>query len=114
MTHWILTAQGEPQQVDDVMVWARWFQAADRHLAQDMHEGEGAERVRVSTVFLGLDHRFGSLGPPILWETLVFGGALDGESERYSSREDAYLGHLAMCERVRLATAECDVSSECP
>lgn len=56
----------------------------------------------MSTVFLGIDHAFGD-GPPLLYETLVFCGALDDEMERSSTREDAIAGHHAMVERVRAA-----------
>lgn len=57
--------------------------------------------VIVSTVFLGLDHRRGADGPPILFETMVFGGALNGEQERYSTWEEAQTGHDAMVARVK-------------
>lgn len=55
---------------------------------------------RVSTVFLGLDHSYGE-GDPVLFETLVFDGALDGEMERYHTFEEAKAGHLAMVKRVQ-------------
>jgi hypothetical protein len=55
--------------------------------------------IEISTVFLGLDHQFGE-GPPILFETLVFGGPLDGECERYYTFEEADAGHTAMLGRV--------------
>lgn len=58
---------------------------------------------RVSTVFLGLDHNFGGDGPPILFETMVFGGPLTDEMERYVTWDEAAAGHKAMCERVRTA-----------
>lgn len=49
---------------------------------------------RVSTVFLVLDHNFTGVGPPILWETMVFNSEGDIEGcLRYSSREDAQRGH---------------------
>ena len=54
----------------------------------------------VSTVFLGLDHNYSPFGPPVLWESLVFGGPLDGEMDRYSSRAQALAGHQALCQRV--------------
>jgi hypothetical protein len=106
--HYILDEAGNPQPCDDVLVWARWFQTADRHVAQDMDEGKDARPVRISTVFLGLDHSFNLAGPPILWETLVFGGPLDGEMIRYTSREKAWQGHQAMCHRVRQALDQSD------
>jgi hypothetical protein len=98
---YVLDAAGDPVPEPDVLVWGRWFESADRHVAQDMDEGEGAANIRVSTVFLGLDHSFREAGPPVLWETLVFGGVLDGEQHRYTSRADALRGHQAMCRRVR-------------
>ena len=54
----------------------------------------GDGRARVSTVWLGLDHNFGSVGPPIIFETLVFFS--DGNQEmmwRYSTLKEAKAGH---------------------
>jgi hypothetical protein len=57
---------------------------------------------KVSTVFLGLDHSFSEDGPPILWETMVFGGELDQETDRCSgTREQAEAMHKKMCEQVK-------------
>jgi hypothetical protein len=95
----MLDDAGEPVPTNDVEVWGRWFQVpANRIVAQNLDEhGAG-----VSTVFLGLDHDFTGTGPPVLWETLVFGGPLDGTMERYTSRADALAGHRAMCDRYRV------------
>jgi len=90
-TYYVLDDAGEPLAVDDVLVWASWFETADRHVA-DTQIGD----VRVSTVFLGLDHRFIGGGPPILYETLVFGGVHDGDMKRYTSRDRAVEGHAAI------------------
>ena len=91
--HYILV-NGEPVEERDLIMWARWFEKNERILHVD--------RVlpllglfgdcRVSTVFLGLDHSFGS-GPPLLWETMIFGGPLDGDEWRYASRAEAVAGH---------------------
>ena len=56
--------------------------------------------VDVSTIFLGLDHAWGN-GPPLLFETMVFGGALDQEQDRCSTWEQAETMHALMCDRVR-------------
>lgn len=99
---YILDARGEPQPIDDALEWARWYETADRHVAHDMDEGDRhGLRIRVSTVFLGIDHNHFGDGPPILWETMVFGGLLDGTQRRYESRADAYVGHQEICARVR-------------
>lgn len=57
----------------------------------------------VSTVFLVLDYRFGGDGPPLLFETLVFGGLFDQEGDRYATEAEARAGHAAMVQRVREA-----------
>lgn len=99
---YMLDEEGEPVATDDLLLWARWLETADRRVAHDLDEGDplGKDRIRVSTVFLGLDHNFGDGGPPVLWEPMVFGGLLDGEQDRYASRADALRGHQAMCRRV--------------
>lgn len=98
--YWILDENGTPLQVDDVVAWGLWFETAERHVADDADEGTG---VRVSTVFLGLDHNFGFGGPPLLYETLIFGGPLDGEMSRYATREEALAGHREMVARAHAA-----------
>lgn len=47
-------------------------------------------------MFLGLDHRHFGKGPPLLYETMVFGGEADGECARYSTRTEALAGHGRM------------------
>jgi hypothetical protein len=46
----------------------------------------------VSTVWLGLDHQFGD-GPPLIFETMIFGGEHDQEQSRYSTEKQAREGH---------------------
>lgn len=56
--------------------------------------------VTVSTVYLGLDHRYGE-GAPLIFETMVFGGKWDQELDRYSTEEQAMRGHLRVLDRLR-------------
>jgi hypothetical protein len=49
--------------------------------------------VRVSTRFLGSDQRKTKAGAPLLWETMIFGGAHNLHQERYTSQADALKGH---------------------
>jgi hypothetical protein len=61
---------------------------------------------RVLTVWLGLDHRFNPMdgdGPPILFETKVFGGPDDQKPERYTSEVAALAGHDRWVDRQRYA-----------
>lgn len=93
---YILDDSGEPVSEPDLEKWGRWFETAPRSVGDDDICG-----VRISTTFLGLDHRFGGGGPPVLWETMVFGGPLNGECERCSgSREQAEAMHFRMVKKV--------------
>lgn len=84
---------------EDPMEWAKWFETAERKV-------ELTERgdVSVSTVFLGLDHGFSfshaETGPPIVFETLVFGGEHDGDMTRCSTWDEAVKGHRIMAKKV--------------
>ena len=61
--------------------------------------------MRVSTVFVGLDHGYDRRGPTTLFETMTFGRGGDPEDDwdcvRYSTWAEAQLGHDRMVERVR-------------
>jgi hypothetical protein len=84
-----------PARCDDLIAWAEWLETADRHVADTRHE-----LFRVSTVFLGVDHRF-DRGPPILFETMVFLAADESiDCVRYATWEDAEIGHKAMVRRM--------------
>jgi len=96
---YILLEDGTPKLEEDVMLWAHWFESSSRTVERT----KLGDEVEVSTVFLGMDHNFGGKGKPVLWETLVFGGPMDGEMDRYTSEEEARAGHQRMVERVKKA-----------
>jgi hypothetical protein len=79
---------------EDLMKWGMWFETAKRHVADEIVNG-----VRISTVFLGMDHSFND-GKPILFETMVFGGDLNGEMDRCSTWDEAVAMHETMVKRV--------------
>ena|SRR5882672_8300506 len=83
--------------VEDLIEWAVWLQTAERRVAFD----EITPDVKVSTVFLGLDHRIGQ-GPPLLFETMIFGGEHNDFEERYSTWEEAEAGHKRAVAMVQL------------
>lgn len=101
---YILDGRREPVPCNDIGKWGSWF---ERHKKAGKHRLAHSELVRngnkcyVSTVFLGLDHAIS--GPPILFETMVFNGPMDGHQIRYHTREEALAGHW---EVVRQAEAE--------
>lgn len=57
--------------------------------------------VEVSTVWLGLDHSFGFGGPPLLFETMVFGGPFDEEQWRWPNKVAALAGHDQVVAEVK-------------
>lgn len=93
--HYIL--EGREVKPVDLMTWARWMEGHlnGRHVGNDL-----IGDVRVSTVFLGLDHSFGE-GPPLLFETMVFGGEHDGWQDRYTTWEQALAGHSSVLSAIR-------------
>ena len=93
--HYIL--EGREIKPVDLMTWARWL---DVDPLRGRIKRDVIGDVTISTVFLGLDHRWGD-GPPVLFETMVFGGSLDEAMERYSTYDEAETGHDLMVARVR-------------
>lgn len=57
--------------------------------------------VTISTVFLYTDHSFTPLEPSLYFETLIFGGELDGEGDRYTTYNEAYIGHRKFVQKVK-------------
>jgi hypothetical protein len=117
---YILNDDHEPVAItgpDPALRWGRWFEGA---LGIDSPEARRKDKRRVaftdlgfctvSTVFLGVDHRFFDDGPPILFETMVFANKapaevfpeeLDGMMGRYSTWAEAEAGHEEFVAEVR-------------
>lgn len=110
---YILDANGEPEWCADLMRWANWMESSfdQCRVAHDTIDG-----VRISTVFLALDHSW--IHPPdpkraIFWETMIFvdNPALDGvewdhDTDRCGgSREQALAQHRDALEQVKAALA---------
>lgn len=93
---YILAEDGKTPVPCDLMTWAKWFEKRETRIVAQDQIGE----VKVSTVFLGLDHNWGD-GPPVLWETMIFGGPHDEYQERYTSHDEAVAGHTKALELVK-------------
>jgi hypothetical protein len=85
-----------------LMEWAMAFEHGNRTIGMTQITSE----ITVSTVFLGLDHRWFGNGPPLVFETMIFGGKLDQSQWRYSSFEDATVGHHAAVKKARRAAGQ--------
>lgn len=80
---------------------AAWLQKPDYRRVGWDEVGE----VHVSTALLPFDHA--GDGPPVIFETMIFGGDLDGECWRYCTEAEAVAGHanaLALVSLVLAAT----------
>jgi hypothetical protein len=95
---YILDEDGNPK-VASPIEWAVWWETADRHVAHTM-----ILNVEVSTVFLGINCNYSGVGPPVLWETMIFGeldiNGFDQKQWRYSSKEAALKGHEEAVKQV--------------
>jgi hypothetical protein len=107
LDQYILSPEGEPVPEPDTLKWAAWSGLPKRGLARDTF-GEGKEGISVSTVFLALDHGYPPGGPPVLWETMVFGGKWDGLQWRHTSKEAALKGHKKAVAKVKRSLARVD------
>lgn len=98
---YILDAEGNVKPCYNLYEWAQWFE--DNCEARSMARTPLPTGEVVSTIFLGLDHRFRSdeQGLPILFETMVFGGKYDQRQERYCTKAEALAGHRRWVRKVR-------------
>ncbi len=96
MIDWyILDEKHNPFKVD-LLTGARALEYTNRHV-----DVTNIGDVRISTVFLGLDHGYGRAGPPLLFETMIFGGENDGYQERYCTWDEASRGHGVAVDLIR-------------
>lgn len=104
---YILNREGIPVPCEDLLEWAFWFEASGEQRVVAKTELEPPLwrlvlafitrkplcPVRVSTVFLGLNHQFEEGMPPLLYETMIFGGPCDDFQFRYHDKPTALIGH---------------------
>lgn len=96
MAWWILR-DGEPVKVPN-QEWSNWMMLPFEETRRIARDSIGD--VDVSTVFLSVDHAWGG-GPPVLFETMIFGGDHDGWQDRYHTLAAAQAGHLRVLRVLR-------------
>jgi hypothetical protein len=81
----------------DLLTWGRWLEKAKdvRRVKQDFIEDSLLKiEYNVSTVFLGIDHNFSDDdGPPVLFETMIFGEAGEEYCDRCCTWDEAIEMH---------------------
>jgi len=94
-TRYILR-DGKPVRCDDLVEWSQWIGDV-RNFRVGYDELPGA--VRVSTAFLGVAPA--AAKSPLLFQTNIFGGQLNGFDLMYHTLEEARAGHAAAVSRAR-------------
>ncbi len=81
-----------PEGEGGLFEWAKAFEDFNARIVRQETLPNG---YFVSTVWLGLNHNWGS-GPPLIFETMVQDseGTFEDYQERYSAEDEAILGHL--------------------
>lgn len=102
LNRYILDENGQPHPEPDRLAWVRWFETSyqQRVVVQD----EVFPGIKVSTVFLGVDHNWNGKEPPQLWQSIIFAPdnyPLGGEQQRYASLTEARAGHAVLVRHVR-------------
>jgi hypothetical protein len=89
MTH--RDRQGNPMEFE---AWVEAFHKTDRRiLTTEFGKDHHGCRQFVSTVWIGIEGQ--------VFETMVFGGELDGYQVRYDTEHEARLGHVSVLNKVR-------------
>ena len=90
--------QGNPI---DFMQWGKLFEDKEYQGVAKDYIGN----VHISTVWLGIDHGWGNLGPPLIFETMIFNcPEYEDYQVRYSTEEAALAGHAEAVALVREVT----------
>ena len=103
MSMYILDDKGNVKKESDPIKWAAFLEPFEKRQVALSH----IDKIRVSTVFLTMDHNFSGTGEPILWETMAFfgdngdnGDDDDDYTRRYTSKEDALIGHSEVVKQI--------------
>lgn len=80
----------------DVRTWGDWFQNNENRIVAKTEVGD----IVVSTVCLGLDHNWGD-GPPLIFETMIFGGVHDQDCWRCATWAEAESQHERVVAEVK-------------
>ena len=89
-----------PVAVDSFTEWNLWMATATFAETTAMYNELGDSII--STKFVGIDLNPGnnSNSQPMIFETLVIGGSLDGKKNLYPTWDEAIQGHLKICTQV--------------
>lgn len=97
MNRYILVNK-KPVREPNLLKWADWMAKENKRIGYDK-----IDEILICTIFLGIDHRFGT-GSPLLFETIVSHGEEYSELDelvRYETWDDAVQGHERWVKKVK-------------
>jgi hypothetical protein len=99
VTYYILV-RGEVVPCESTLEWGKWLEENNRIICRNEINGK-----LISTVFLGIDHRFSHNGKdnrPVVFETMVWNGDDRNECymDRYCTWDEAVAGHNKVLMKV--------------
>jgi len=89
----------DPVPCNNLAAWTAWMQTQARWVESTEIIDPAGRPVRVCTAFIGIDLSFG-IDDPIVFETMVLGGAYDRELYRYCNWDESRNGHAAIVKLV--------------
>ena len=95
-----------PEGDEGLLEWSRDFENTEGRIVRQETLPNG---FWISTVWLGLDHDFTGKGPPLIFETMVRNlwlGEWEDYQERYSTENDAIIGHMEAVEKYSKVRVE--------
>ncbi|MEH2034617.1 MAG: hypothetical protein V7K67_34320 [Nostoc sp.] len=100
MIHYYKLEGQTPVPVESFTDWFLWAASVGNEMTVMINE---LNSCIISTRFVGIDLNPGSgnsNSQPMVFETLVMGGALDGKRNFYPTWDEAIKGHLKICTQV--------------
>jgi hypothetical protein len=85
----------------DVYTWGKWFEKAENRIVAKTQ----VANCLVSTVCLGIDHNFSQVGPPLLFETMIFVEGDGEECYRCATWQEAEAQHARVVTELREMTS---------
>lgn len=104
--HLYLLEGKKPVPASDAVEWGKWYETSfeERLVARTILKD--SPHIRIQTDFIGIDLGFAWMNiqpshKPLLFETMVFGGPMDGYQSRYSTWVGAQHGHEKVVRLVK-------------
>jgi hypothetical protein len=98
MSQYVINADKSVEPMDDPVEWMNRYETDDRMVASEQ-VGEAL----VVTQFRGIAHGHDGDGRPLVFETIVLKGLLDGHQWQWPTYKAAEEGHIRVVEAVRAA-----------